>query len=222
MNNSQNTIKFLLRKRNIFLSFVLILTGITCVKPPKTCSKFGYEYSYTKPSVNYQPGLDSIPLGTSLTLEANAPKNFFDEEKHYDVSLHENTIFGPLGIIKATNNVDVWFTGAIEDMELTALTGSIVRDSIQFSPGQLKSFRTAYWDRNNSDSFHLKIVIKPKVKGTFFVNLGQQSNRDADCALYKYFLKVSNTDQHLYLLAQANNGYIDDYSRNYAYCFRVY
>jgi hypothetical protein len=99
--------------------------------------------------------------------------------------------------------------------------GTLIKDSIQFSQGQLISFRTAYWNYLK-DSFKLKVIIKPKVRGIFFVGLGQQGNRDVDCALYKYFLKVINPDQHLYYLAQTSNGFISDNARNYAYCFKVY
>jgi hypothetical protein len=67
----------------------------------------------------------------------------------------------------------------------------------------------------------MKLELKPLNKGVYGISIGQQSNRDKDCALYKYFLKVGNADQHLNYLALYDNGYISDYERNYAYCFKV-
>ncbi len=125
-------------------------------------------------------------------------------------------------MIKPTYNPVTLFEGAIDDVDFFPVAGTLLKDSIHFTAYQLKSFRTAQWDGTSIDSFKIKINIKPKYRGVYIVNLGQQGNRDADCALYKYFIKVKNPDQHLYFLAQANNGYIDNYSRDYAYCFKVY
>ena len=207
----------------IKITYLLLLTfsvatGLTCKKPPQTCPMFGYEFTYSKRGAFYSPGVDSFPLGNQITLQASAPKAFFEEEKRYNVKLEENTIFGPLGIQKLTNDLTIPRIGAIEDVELIMLQGTLVKDTIQFSEGQLKSFRTAYWI-SSSDSFRLKVIIKPKIKGTFIIALNQQSNRDADCALYKYFLNVTNPNQHLYFL-EPLYGYIPLDER--AYCFKVY
>jgi hypothetical protein len=193
-----------------------------CKKKEILCPKMGYEFTYSKPGVSYLPSFDSILLGDQITLEAAVPKTFFDEQKQSSVTLQANTIFGPLSLAKATNNTSIPTIGAIEDAEFIALTGNIVKDSIHFSEEQLLGFRTTYWDGNNQDSFRLKISIRPKIRGIFFVSLGQQGNKDIECALYKYLLKISNSNQHLYFLAQAKNGFVSEYERNYAYCFKVY
>lgn len=192
--------------------------GFKCTKKEINCPRFGYEFTYNKPGVNYSPNFDSILLGEHIILEASAPKSFFDEEKGYSVFLSENTIFGPLAINKLTNNPAIPKIGAIDSVELLALGGSLKKDTIQFSEGQLKGFRTAYWT-SETDSFKLVIKVKPKNKGTFIIALNQQSNRDTDCALYKYFFKIKNPNQHLYLI-ESLYGYIPIDER--AYCFKVY
>lgn len=197
---------------------LMILLNFGCKKQPTSCPKLGYEFTYSKPGVTYFPGIDSFPLGNQITLEASAPKSFFEEEKRYVVTLNVNTILGPLGVQKLTNDPIVPRIGAIEDVELIAIEGSMLKDTTQFSQSQLKGFRTANWI-SNADSFKLKIIIKPKIKGTFIIALNQQGNRDTDCALFKYFLKVINQNQHLYFL-EPEYGYVP--SSDQAYCFKVY
>lgn len=181
----------------------------------------GYEYSYLKFGTAYSPLNDSIPLGSEITLEASAPKVFYDDEKQLSVALNESLISGPLTIKKVSNDQNVPIIGAIDDIEFTSIIGQIIKDSTQFSQGQLKIFRTAHFS-SIADSFKLKTRIKPKVTGVYFIGLGQQSNRDADCALYKYFLKIKNSDQHLNYLAQFNNGFVTKNDSDYAYCIKVY
>ena len=110
---------------------------------------------------------------------------------------------------------------AVENFRITGEVGSVFKDSINFSGNSIKGFRTIQWDSNSADSFRIKIAIKPQVKGIYTVALGQQSSRDSDCALYKYFLRVGS-DQHIYYLSPYVNGNIGDYDSNYAYCFKVY
>lgn len=204
--------------KNTAVLLVAILLGNSCNKQPAICSKMGYEFTYSKPGTTYSPGIDSIPLGNQIIIEASAPKSFFDEGKQYNVTLHESAILGPLGIQKLTNDPITPRIGAIEDVDLIALEGSLLKDTIQFSQEQLKGFRTTYWI-SKSDSFKLKVIVKPKIKGTFIIILNQQGNRDKECALYKYFLNVINTNQHLYFL-EPLYGYIPVDNR--AYCFKVY
>lgn len=203
----------------VILFFTYFFFG--CVKRRESCSKMGFEHSYLKFGTAYSPFNDSIPLGSEITLEASAPKAFYDQEKQLSVTLNESLISGPLTIKKVSNDQNVPIIGAIDDIEFTVLNGRVIKDSIHFSEGQLKSFRSAYLDLN-VDSFRLKIRIKPKQKGVFFIGLGQQSNRDADCALYKYFLKIKNSDQHLNYLAQANNGFVTKNDSDYTYCIKVF
>ena len=208
-----------IKKKNCQLLLLLVVIGLSCKKQPQSCSMFGYEFTNSKPGVFYYPGVDSFSLGNQITLEASVPKTFFEEEKRYNVTLNENEILGPFSVQKATNDPIIPRIGAIDDLELIAITGSLVKDTIQFSQGILKGFRTVHWV-NLSDSFKLKFIIKPKIKGIFFVGLGQQGNRDADCALYKYFVKVKGQDQHLYLLEQVDG--TSNIQNDYTYCFKVY
>jgi len=106
---------------------------------------------------------------------------------------------------------------SVDSFELTAQVGKVIKDTINFSAGILRGFRTVEWDGSSIDSFKIKIAVKPLARGIFIIALGQQGYRDSDCALYKYFLNVGN-EQHLYYLS----GYIGDYERNFGYCFKVY
>ncbi len=205
----------------ISLLLLVIGAGFSCSKKESTCPRLGYEFGFSKPGITYSPSVDSIALGDLIILEASAPKTFFDEEKGYTVTLNQNTILGPLVIKKATSDPLIPIIGAANDVSFLPFLGNVIKDTTQFSEGQLKIFRTAYFV-SEADSFKIRLGIKPTIKGVFFVSLNQQGNRDSDCAVYKYFLKIKNTDQHLHYLAQFNNGIIDEAGRDYLYCFKVY
>jgi len=177
----------------------------------------GYEYTYTQSACYYSPGYDSIAVGSIILLTASAPKTFIDETSHSSVTNTCQTISGPLHITM----IYPLYQAAADSFELTAQIGKVIKDTINFSAGSLKGFRTIEWDGTPTDSFEIKVSIKPLAKGTFILALGQQGYRDSDCALYKYFLNVGN-DQHLYYFSQFNNGYIGDYERNFGYYFKVY
>lgn len=196
-----------------------VAIGITCKKHPTECLMFGYEFTYSKPGVTYSPSVDSFPIGSQITLEASVPKTFFEEDKRHNVTLNQDEIHGPFGVQKATGNSVTPILGAIDDVELIPLLGRIFKDTVHFSEGILKGFRTCYWI-SDLDSFKLKFIIKPKIKGIFFVSLGRQGNRDPKCAVYKYFVKVKEQDQHLYLLEQVDG--TSNIQNEYTYCFKVY
>jgi hypothetical protein len=201
---------------------LVALLGLTCKKMNHVCPKLGYEYNYSERNVFYFPLIDSISLGDSILMEASAPKKFFDNYFNYNVTLNESDISGPFSISKVSGRTDLPVLGAMKDVELISVTGTIEKDSVNLSAGQLETVRTMHFDGSLPDSFKLKVYIKPKIKGVFFASLGQQGNRDIECALYKYNLKVANRDQHLYFLANANNGYVSDYENDHVYCFKVY
>jgi hypothetical protein len=182
----------------------------------------GYEYVYTKLGVMYSPGVDSIALGSQIVVEAAAPKTFLDEEKNINVTLSENKILGPFSVSKIITTPYLSFAGAIDDVVLTPLHGSLIKDSILFTQSQLSIARTAVWDGNSLDSFRLKIIVKPNIRGTYFLSLRDQGNRNAECALFKYLVRVKNIDQHFYLMTPVTNGEISDIAANFVYCFKVY
>ena len=182
-----------------------------------TCPKMGYEYVHSASQCFYFPDSDSIPLGDSLILSASAPKKFTDANSRQLVNNSSSIIEGPLHIVM----LHPMKRPAADDFQLTGQIGRITKDTINFSAGALKGFRTIEWNGNNPDSFKIKLVLKPLSKGVYSFALGQQGYRDPDCALYKYFLKVG-VEQHLHYLAEYNNGYIDDYARDLGYCFKVY
>jgi hypothetical protein len=200
---------------------LLGLLGLNC-KKNQNCSEEGIQYVYSNYTVNYSPGLDSIPLGSSLIVEAALPKSFFDQNFQKTVSCTETTIIGPFNISKLVSNPNLTFAGAISDMELTPLKGVLIKDTLHFSTSQLESFRTAYWEGNQSDSFRLKINVKPQVRGTFFISIRDQGNKNSNCALFKYLPMVTNLDKHFYLMTPITNGEISDIAQKFVYCFKVF
>lgn len=204
------------------LLFLASLLGVNCKKQELDCPKSGYEYTYFKPGVSYTPGSDSILLGSQIVIEASVPKTFFDSEHNVMLTLDASEISGPLSVSKAISTPFLSFAGAVEDVELLPSFGTLTKDSMFFSQGQLLSFRTAHWDGGQPDSFRLKIDIKPKVRGTYFVSLRDQGAKDKDCALFKYLPTVKNADQHFYLMTPITNGQISEIAINYVYCFKVY
>ena len=193
-----------------------IMLSFSCEKKI-ACPKEGYVFTNTTSTSWYNPVKDSFSLGDSILLIASLPRTFIDEATN--VTVH-NTSFiaeGPLHVVMLYPIIQP----AVENFTIAAETGRVIKDTIHLSESLLKGVRTIQWNGNSSDSFRIKIIIKPEVKGVYSFNLGQQSSKDADCALYKYFIKVGHA-QHLYYLAQYNNGYIGNYERNYSYCFKVY
>jgi hypothetical protein len=205
-----------------FLKIILVIAGflllsLHCRKRNESCPKEGYEYINTTSHCWYNPDIDSIPVGGVIILSASIPKTFVDEISNSIVTNTSDIVEGPFGVVM----LNPTYRAAIDDFELSAEIGKIIKDTINFSSGMLKGFRTIRWDASSPDSFKMKITIKPLVKGIYDMALKQQGAKDKDCALYKYFLKVAS-DQHLHYWAEFNNGVIDDYARNYAYCFKVY
>jgi len=200
-----------------YLLLILLFILPQCTKPEKECPLSGVYYINEDAFTHYSPELDSIPLGTEITLTASATREFFDLENNISVYNSSQIIEGPLRIMRLFPTA-----GAIEEFEFNLYQGDMKKDSLRFSEGQLKTFRAVIWDGSKTDSLHLKIGIKPLRKGIYVINLGQQAGMDTDCAVYRYFLNVGNANKNLHYLSEANNGYISDYESKYAYCFKVY
>jgi hypothetical protein len=206
----------------IVTSFTVILlcfvTGLFCTKSERLCAKKGVEYMNTDNRCYYSPAADSLPLGESLILTAAVPKTFFDTERNHITTNSQADIVGSIGIVRLSPDIK----GAMNEMILTAEKGKIIKDSVQFTSGQLEANRTTVFTGNSTDSFRMKLIIKPLNRGIYAIALGSQGTHDVDCAGYKYFLNVGNTDQHLNYILQVTNGYLSDYERNYAYCIKIY
>lgn len=194
----------------------IILLLLSC-KKPYICPKEGFIYTHTASNISYGPVEDSIPLGNKIVLKASVPRLFTDEVSNTIVNNNCPIIRGPVYLRKLGN----FSEPAADKFLIHSEVGNLYKDSTQFTEGQLKGFRTVQWDGTNADSFHVKMVFEPLEKGIYLIALGQQSYKDEDCALYKYFLKVGH-NQHLDLLTQFTNGYLAPHDRDYAYCFKVY
>lgn len=190
----------------------------SCKKEP-SCAKMGYEFVYTDYGVRYYIDDDSIPLGGSVTLDASVPKTFGNSYTNSAVSLNENNIWGPLGVLKATNDPSMPREDALSKVSISPLIGSCVIDSLNWGSFR-KYYKTTFIA--DQDSFKLKLSINPLDKGVYFIILKEQYNRNSECALFKYFPKIKDTDQHLYYLAATTGGVILPEDQDYVYCFKVY
>lgn len=195
----------------------LILLSLNCKKGIDTCSKQGYEYVNTNSHCWYSPEIDSLPMGSIITLEASVPKTFIDENTNAIVTNTCPIINGPLGV----GMIYPVYQAAADSFEITAQIGNVIKDTINFSNGSLKGFRTIEWDGKSIDSFRMKITIKALARGIYSFALKQQGYRDKDCALYKYFLKPGNSNQHLNYWMDAF-GNVSDQVAFFTYCFKVY
>lgn len=201
---------------------IIVIAGATllllhCRRISELCPKEGYEYVNTTLRSWYSPTIDSIPLGQSITLVASAPRSFIDENTGVAVKNTCPIINGPLGIVMIYPS----YQAAADSFEVTAQTGKVIKDTANFSEGILKGFRTIEWDGSFVDSFKIEIKVRTLAKGIYGVALGQQGYKDIDCARYKYFPRVGNSDQHLdFWLAALGN--VSDNVRYYTYCFKVY
>lgn len=195
---------------------ILLLLLFSCTKKVPQCPKEGYQYVNETFHCWYNPGLDSIPVGDTLLLEASIPTTFIDQARNTLVTNTASVVEGPLviGMIYPT------YQAAADSFKLIAQVGKVIKDTVQFPEGQLKGFRTIRWEKSTADSFTIRIGIVPLAKGTYSLALTQQSAKDSDCALYKYFLSPGN-DQHLNYWMDAF-GNVSDQVAFYAYCFKVY
>ena len=194
-----------------------ILLSLHCRKRSQLCPKEGYEYVNTTARARYSPEIDSIPLGEFITLVASAPRSFIDENTGIPVKNTCPIINGPLSIAK----LFPLYQAAADSFEVTARIGKAIKDTVNFSEGILKGFRTIEWDGSSVDSFNIEIKIRPLARGFYALTLGQQGYKDTECARYKYFPAVGNTNQHLdFWLAAVGN--LSDDVRYFTYCFKVY
>jgi hypothetical protein len=195
-----------------------ILLSFSCKKPRNVfCPKEGYEYIHTNSHCWYSPLSDSLPVGSIIILEASLPKNFIDETRNITVNNTASIVEGPLGV----GMIYPIYQAAADSFEITAEIGKVIKDTLNFSAGMLKGFRTIEWDGSSVDSFKIKIKIKALAKGIYGLALKQQSAKDKDCALYKYFLSPGNANQHLnYWMDVFGN--VSDQVNFFTYCFKVY
>jgi hypothetical protein len=160
---------------------------------------------------------DSTPVGSDLFLESSVPRSFIDENTNSTVINTSAIINGPLHVLMISPS----YQAAVDSFELSAEVGKVIKDSVNFSAGQLKGFRTIEWDGSSVDSFKVRMKIKTIGKGIYAFSLGQQAYIDKDCALYKYFLKPGNSNQHLNYWIDVFGNVSEGVAFN-TYCIKVY
>lgn len=205
----------LIKTSVVIVTFVLLLPH--CNKVNVACPNVGYEYINENSFCSYMPALDSIQIGDSIMLEAAIPKTFIDAKTNKTVSNTASKVEGSLGAVMIYPN----YQSAMDSFALTVHIGKVIKDTQQFSEGILKGFRTIQWDSSPIDSFKVKISIKALAKGIYAFALRQQTAKDKDCALYKYFLRPKNANQHLNYWMEAF-GNVSDQVAFFTYCFKVY
>jgi len=193
------------------------LLSSQCVKKYQGCPKEGYEYVNSTLRSMYSPAVDSIAVGESIILESSAPKSFIDEKSNESVKNTSPIIHGPLGIVM----LYPVYQAAVDSFELTAEVGKVIKDTANFTSGQLEGFRTIEWDGTSVDYFKTRIKITARARGIYALALDEQGCKDADCARYRYFPKVGNTDQHLYYWSNVS-GDLGDQAKYFSYCVKVY
>jgi hypothetical protein len=158
-----------------------------------------------------------VAVGSIITLNASVPRTFIDENTNTTVTNTCPIITGPVGIAM----ISPTYQAAIDSFELTAEVGKVIKDTLNLSAGQLKGVRKIEWDGSSVDSFKTRIKIKALASGVYGISLSQQSYKNKDCALYKYFLRPGNPDQYLNYWIDAF-GSVSPSVAFFTYCFKVY
>lgn len=203
--------------KNTSICAILILVLGSCKRPPAPCPKQGYEYVNTSSLYYYSPGLDSVPLGSTIILTGAVPKVFTDDLTNTLVNNTTSSAVGSLAIVMIYPE----YKAAVDSFEIIPELGEVRKDTVQFTSGQLKGFRTIVWVDKGGDSLHVRLKIRALAKGVYALAVSQQSSKDGDCALFKYFPRPANSDQHLHYWQQYLQP-VENSIANTTYCLKVY
>ena len=200
----------------VFCAFLIAVFG-GCRRTPVFCPKEGYEYVNSSSPYTYSPGLDSVPVGSTIILTGAIPKIFTDDLTNTVVRNTTSSAVGSLAI----GMIYPEFKASVYSFKILPEVGEVRKDTVQFTQGQLKGFRTIVWVDNGGDSLHVRLKIRALAKGVYALSVGQQSSKDSDCALFKYFPRPANVDQHLHYWEQYIYP-VESAIANTTYCVKVY
>lgn len=175
------------------LAVLLLVLFFSCEKPKTECIGKGTEYFHSSALWRYSPEVDSVPIGGTITFEAAVPKTFRDELSQQIVTNASDFVAGSIGAAMIYPE----YKACIDSFELSADIGKIYKDTTNLTTGQLLGVRALLWNGNSSDSFRVKLIIKPLARGVYCISIGKQSAIDKNCALYRYNLKPGNRNQNL-------------------------
>lgn len=166
------------------------------------------------------PDTDSIALNQPMEIKLNLPKKFIEETYGKPVEFHKDEIFAAMSIIV----IDSSGTGAVNFFDATALAGKLYRDTTSNNTEYFrnKNFTASAILQPGDSMLRAHYILKPLRKGNYSFAFSHFGKKDVDCSLFRYYAKPQVADQHLYLLAAITGGYVGDYERTYAYCFKVY
>ncbi len=166
------------------------------------------------------PIVDSFALSQSMEIIITLPKSFIEVEYGKLVKFNGNEVYATLTLA----NIDSAFDGAVSAFDYFPITGKIYRDTVtNYTEYFLKRNLTVSSFGNNSDSvMKCNFKLLPKLRGKFAITFTQFGKKDIDCTIFKYFVFANLNNQHLNFIADANNGYISPYDRDFVYCFKVY
>jgi hypothetical protein len=188
-----------------------------CKRTEVFCPKEGYEYVNTSSFYFYSPGLDSVPVGSTFIMTGAIPKTFTDDLTNTVVRNTTSSAIGSLGV----GMIYPEFKAAVDSFEILPEVGEVRKETGQFTEGQLKGFRSIVWVDNGGDSLQIRLKIRALARGVYALAVRQQASKDSDCALFKYFPRPANVDQHLHYWEQYIYP-VESAIANTTYCVKVY
>jgi hypothetical protein len=207
---------------NILAYAALALTLAGCGKNSASgvaCENNNRVFIYSNNYFSITPNVDSFSFGQSIEIKMSLPKKFIDEAYNRNAEFIGNHVSGTLTI----SLLDSSRTGAVPYIEFNAPIGQLQKDSVLYDTEYFRSRNLAATAISAQSDSVLKahFVIKPIRRGDYILNFTLIGGKNPDCSRVRYYVKPGS-NQHLYLLAAANNGYIGDFAQTYAYCFKVY
>lgn len=209
-----------IRKVFISVGILMIFSGCRKNTPADACAANNNIYHYSNNYFTITPDADSFALNQPIQIKLTLPKKFIDEVYNRPIEFHNNEVFAAMNIIV----LDSVRTGAVNLFEVSVPIGKLYRDTISYDTEYLRNrnFTAAAIAQPSDSLLKAYYILKPKLKGNYLFAFSFFGKKDTDCSLFRYYVKPQVSSQHLYLLAAANNGFISDYERTFAYCFKVY
>jgi hypothetical protein len=185
-----------------------------------TCEMNNSVYYYRNNYFTINPDIDSFSITQPIEIKLTLPRKFYEEEYNRPVEFHKNEVFSAMNIIV----LDSVGTGAVNLFDFNATIGKLYRDTVSYDTEYIRNRNLTASAVGQAGDSLLKAhyILKPKQRGNYLIAFTSFGTKDTDCSLFRYYVKPQVMNQHLNLLAAVSNGYISDYERTYAYCFKVY
>jgi hypothetical protein len=204
----------------ILLPALLLVMLVSCKKKVDDC------YLNNRVNINDNcafkvlPVVDSFALNQNIEIDIVLPKSFIEAKYGKLVKFTGTEAYATLTIA----NIDSAFTGANASFDYYPVSGKVYKDTITNDTEYFRKRNltvSAYGDSSDS-VMKCNFKLLPKYKGKFFISFTEFGKKDFDCATFKYVVYANLNNQHLNYLADANNGYVGPYAKDFVYCFKVY